>query len=51
MGVINRPIPMVQPLFNEETGYCVFFKDGLCELHDKKLKPIEGKIISSFIES
>lgn len=44
MGVINRPIPMVQPLFNEETGYCVFFKDGLCELHDKKLKPIEGKL-------
>ena len=22
---------------------CVF-KDGLCELHDKKLKPIEGKL-------
>ena len=35
---------MVQPLFNEETGYCAFFKDGLCELHDKKLKPIEGKL-------
>ena len=26
MGVINRPVPMVQPLFNEETGYCVFLR-------------------------
>lgn len=23
---------------------CVFFKDGLCELHESGLKPTEGKL-------
>jgi hypothetical protein len=27
-----------------ETGYCVFFQDGKCELHDLGLKPLEGVI-------
>jgi hypothetical protein len=27
-----------------ETGSCVFFVDGLCQLHDAGLKPTEGKL-------
>ena len=23
---------------------CIFFKDGLCELHDLGLKPLEGRL-------
>ncbi|MDR2002668.1 MAG: hypothetical protein LBQ74_06525 [Prevotella sp.] len=36
------PIPMVQ-IIQAENG-CVFFKDGLCELHNLGLKPTEGKL-------
>lgn len=25
-------------------GACTFFREGLCELHDKGLKPLEGRI-------
>ena len=28
----------------EENGYCTFFRDGLCELHDLGLKPTEGRL-------
>ena len=42
MGVINRPIEMVQP--KVENGWCTFYHDGLCELHDKGLKPTEGRL-------
>lgn len=42
MGVIDSPIPMIQPIAGEE--YCVFFQNGLCELHDKGLKPTEGRL-------
>lgn len=42
MGVVPFPIPMVQAISGE--NYCVFFHDGLCELHDKGLKPTEGKL-------
>lgn len=42
MGVINIPVPMVQAIKDEE--YCIFFHNGLCELHDKKLKPTEGRL-------
>jgi len=44
MGVIDREIDMEQPGFNEETGSCVFYKDGLCQLHDLGLKPTEGRL-------
>lgn len=43
MGVHPRPIEMVQPI-EEGNGYCTFFHDGLCELHDLGLKPTEGKL-------
>nr|DAI76531.1 MAG TPA: hypothetical protein [Caudoviricetes sp.] len=43
LGRIDRIIPMVQPL-KANNGFCVFHKDGLCELHDLGLKPTEGKL-------
>lgn len=43
MGVCPAPVPMVQARL-EEDGWCTFFKDGLCELHDKGLKPTEGRL-------
>lgn len=42
MGVIGFPVPMLQARI--ENGYCIFFHDGLCELHDKRLKPTEGRL-------
>jgi hypothetical protein len=36
--------------FLRYTDRCAFLtKDGLCELHDKKLKPLEGRIIDHTI--
>lgn len=32
------------PLYDKDRDCCTFFKDGLCELHDKGLKPTEGKL-------
>ena len=43
LGRIDHTIPMVQPL-KLDTGFCVFYKDGLCELHSSGLKPTEGKL-------
>lgn len=43
LGVIDRPILMVQIKDKDNSG-CSFFKNGLCELHDKGLKPTEGKL-------
>lgn len=44
MGLIDRPIKMFQPRL-EDNGWCTFRReDGLCELHDKGLKPTEGKL-------
>lgn len=42
LGRLNRIIPMVQPIANN--GFCVFHKDGLCELHGLGLKPTEGRL-------
>lgn len=43
LGRLNRIIPMVQPI-KADNGFCVFHKDGLCELHDPGLKPTEGRL-------
>lgn len=40
-GLTNKPVEMVQPRL-EKNGWCTFYKNGLCELHDKGLKPTEG---------
>lgn len=42
MGVTDKEIDMYQAE-HISTG-CAFFKDGLCELHDKGLKPTEGRL-------
>lgn len=42
LGVINVPIPMIQPVAGKE--YCAFLENGLCILHDKDLKPTEGRL-------
>lgn len=41
-GVIDKPVLMVQA--NIENGWCTFYHDGKCELHDKGLKPTEGRL-------
>lgn len=43
MGMAPFPVPMIQAR-REDNGWCTFFKDGLCELHDKGLKPTEGRL-------
>ena len=42
MGCTDHPVVMVQPTNDGE--WCTFFHDGLCELHNKGLKPTEGKL-------
>lgn len=42
IGVTSKIVDMYQALQRPEG--CVFFKDGLCELHDKGLKPTEGRL-------
>lgn len=42
LGRINFPVPMVQAI--QTASGCVFYKNGLCELHDAGLKPTEGKL-------
>ena len=42
MGVTDHVIFMVQA--DKEGDWCTFFHDGLCELHDKGLKPTEGRL-------
>ena len=42
MGTTDHVVPMVQANVNGD--WCTFFHDGLCELHDKGLKPTEGRL-------
>lgn len=42
LGRIKYAVPMVQAL--QTPSGCIFFKDGLCELHESGLKPTEGKL-------
>ena len=43
MGTMKNFVNMYQAEFIKGYG-CTFFKDGLCELHDRGLKPTEGKL-------
>ena len=46
LGLTKEPILMIQPRQSED-GWCTFrTSDGFCELHDKGLKPLEGKLTS-----
>lgn len=49
MGICKAPIPMIQAKAGEE--WCTFYKDGLCELHEKGLKPTEGRLSHHSIKS
>lgn len=42
MGCTDHVVGMVQA--TAEGDWCTFFHDGLCELHDKGLKPTEGRL-------
>jgi len=42
IGVTDHPVGMVQA--TTVGDWCTFFHDGLCELHDKGLKPTEGRL-------
>ena len=42
-GKLDFPVIMIQAR-QEENGYCTFFHDGLCELHELGLKPTEGRL-------
>lgn len=43
MGLCDEPIQMIQARL-EDNGWCTFYHDGKCELHDKGLKPTEGRL-------
>lgn len=43
IGKIDYPISMVQAIQMDD-GWCVFHKNGLCELHNLLLKPTEGRL-------
>lgn len=42
IGLADGPISMIQP--EVVNGWCTFYHNGLCELHDKGLKPTEGRL-------
>lgn len=50
-GITDKIIPIIAPRFDVEKGSCTFFNDGLCELHEKGLKPTEGKLSSHTTET
>lgn len=50
LGKIDYPIQMVQAIQMDE-GWCVFHKDGLCELHNLSLKPTEGRLSHHAVKS
>lgn len=41
-GNLAYPVKMIQPI--KQLNSCIFYNDGLCELHDLGLKPSEGKL-------
>lgn len=42
LGKIDYTIPMIQAIQSDKG--CVFFHNGLCDLHEKGLKPTEGRL-------
>lgn len=42
VGLTDGPISMIQP--ETVNGWCTFYHNGLCELHDRGLKPTEGRL-------
>ncbi|WP_428661856.1 hypothetical protein [Runella sp.] len=40
------PLVMTAPIFDKQKGHCAFLENGKCVLHERGLKPIEGKLAS-----
>lgn len=38
------PLLMLAPSFDKAKGHCSFYENGKCTLHEKGLKPLEGKM-------
>lgn len=43
LGRLDYTIPMVQAIQKDE-GWCIFYNEGLCRLHNLNLKPTEGRL-------
>ena len=43
LGRLNYSISMVQAT-QTDNGWCVFYENGLCKLHNLNLKPTEGRL-------
>ena len=43
LGKLSYPIPMIQAIQRDD-GWCIFYANGLCKLHDLNLKPTEGRL-------
>lgn len=48
LGRVNYTIRMIQAIATEQG--CIFFENGLCQLHDLGLKPTEGKLSHHMIK-
>ncbi len=44
LGPAPRGQEGAEDLAHTQTGPCTFFHDGLCELHEPRLKPLEGRL-------
>lgn len=43
LGRLEYTIPMVQAI-QKDDGWCIFYDNGLCKLHNLSLKPTEGRL-------
>lgn len=43
-GLCDFPVPNIASNYDKQKKACTFFTNGLCELHEKGLKPTEGKL-------
>lgn len=47
---IPHPVFYFVPYYDKGKGSCTFLQNDLCILHDKKLKPTEGRLIDCKME-
>lgn len=50
LGKLDYSIAMVQAIQTDQ-GWCIFHKEGLCQLHNLGLKPTEGRLSHHEIKS
>jgi hypothetical protein len=46
LEIVERHLIKVIRPRRQQNGHCTFLRNGLCELHDKGLKPFEGRMVS-----